>query len=156
MSYTEAQEVYPNIFLGSIFAANNKKWLKDNNITYILSLVNPGNKIDGINYQIYNKINDTPEQDILHIFGECFKFIDNALINNSKILIHCYAGISRSATILIGYLIYKLNMSFDDISNHIIKKRKIVHPNYGFYQQLKKFETMNINKRIDYLNHYPL
>ena len=49
------------------------------------------------------------------------------------------AGVSRSATIVIAYLMWKKKMKFDEAFSFVQKKRTIV-PNYGFKQQLKLFE----------------
>ena len=47
-----------------------------------------------------------PEEDLLSSwFVTAIKFIEDCVNNNGKILIHCYHGVSRSATILAAYLL---------------------------------------------------
>jgi len=51
-------------------------------------------------------------------------------------LIHCKAGISRSVTILISYLMLKFNITAKDALKIVRENRPQVNPNYGFMKQL--------------------
>lgn len=54
---------------------------------------------------------------------------------------HCFAGVSRSSTIVISYLMKKLNWSFKQALDHVRKQRWVVNPNPGFVRQLRRYET---------------
>ena len=59
---------------------------------------------------------------------------------DTKILFHCYAGVSRSATFAIAYLM-KTNMITVDKAYELVKmKRNMINPNKGFMEALHKFE----------------
>lgn len=62
--------------------------------------------------------------------------IDNALQNNLKILVNCHMGISRSSTIVIKYLMTKLNINRNKAFEYVKKKRNIIYPNDGFWKKL--------------------
>jgi len=54
-------------------------------------------------------VSDSPIENISQYFNETNQFIDEALkIENNNVLVHCHAGVSRSATICIAYLMYKM------------------------------------------------
>jgi protein tyrosine phosphatase len=74
-------------------------------------------------------------------FDEAFEFIEQARVNNSKVLVHCQAGISRSPTLVIAYLMKKLNISMDDAYSRVREKRSIIAPNIIFMSQLMDFEA---------------
>lgn len=57
-----------------------------------------------------------------------------------KILFHCFAGISRSATFAIAYLSYCTGQSIDYSYNQVKSKRKFIQPNQAFIKSLEKFQ----------------
>ena len=59
-----------------------------------------------------------------------------------KILVHCRAGASRSATIVIAYLMWTKKMEYGKALQFVKDKRFIVFPNDGFREQLKMFEKL--------------
>ena len=75
---------------------------------------------------------DDPKENIMCVLHECFDYIDEARTNGGKVYVHCSQGVSRSATIAIGYCIWKLNKDFDIIFEYVKKIRTVVSPNMGF------------------------
>ncbi len=60
---------------------------------------------------------------------------------------HCFAGVSRSATIVIAYLMQEIHMSLKDAMMHVKKQRYFINPNDGFRRQLQQFQRELVNKR---------
>ena len=58
-------------------------------------------------------------------FHEIIPIIHNNIIQNKTVLVHCYAGMQRSAAIVAAYLIKYKNMSYEDAVQFIRKKRKV-------------------------------
>ncbi|RNA03395.1 Dual specificity phosphatase [Brachionus plicatilis] len=73
-------------------------------------------------------------------FEEAFQMIDEARQTNGKILVHCAMGISRSATIVIGYLMSRYKMSLFSAYNHVKSKRSQINPNKHFMRTLEIYE----------------
>eukprot|EP01084_Bolivina_argentea_P054902 100682_1 len=96
-------------------------------------------------------IDDSYLQNIKTHFIKSISFINNALKNdNNKILVHCFAGISRSATIIIAYLMKVKGMSYDDAFSFVKEKREVIEPNNGFVEQLKKYEIEIQNELLSH------
>ncbi|CAG5124219.1 unnamed protein product, partial [Candidula unifasciata] len=57
-----------------------------------------------------------------------------------KTLVHCLAGVSRSATICIAYLVKYQHMTLEEAYKHVKKRRPVIHPNPGFWRQLIDYE----------------
>jgi len=70
-------------------------------------------------------------------------FIDGALQDNSKAIffIHCFAGISRSSTVLSAYLMHSKGVSREEALEMIRANRAKCNPNSGFVEQLKQYEN---------------
>ena len=56
-------------------------------------------------------------------------------------LVHCRAGVSRSATVCIAYLMQTLQLTTDQAFERVMLARPVVDPNLNFIQQLNRFET---------------
>ena len=56
------------------------------------------------------------------------------------VLVHCLAGVSRSATVVIGYLMWKNMLPFHQARRHVAAVRPWIRPNAGFQQQLLAFQ----------------
>ena len=110
------------------------------------------NKNDDIIQKVL-KIKDSPLANIIKYFGEVLNFIEG----KDKILIHCMAGVSRSSSFVIAYLMWNKKISYEDALNIVCNKRPNVFPNFGFREQLKMFDKLlkdnqyDINK-IDFNN----
>lgn len=85
-------------------------------------------------------LDDSPLERISNTFPTTNKFIDKHLSRGNRVLVHCYAGISRSAAIVIAYLMYKYNMPFMEMYNYAKSKRGIINPNFGFITQLHSYQ----------------
>ena len=85
-------------------------------------------------------IPDSPEITITDYFPVAFDFITDAFSNGGKVMVHCFAGKSRSASIVIGYLMKMQKMKFEDALKFVAKSRPCVEPNIGFCAQLSKYQ----------------
>lgn len=88
--------------------------------------------------ELHIGIDDQPGEPIRKEFAMCYQFIEN--MRGAPVLIHCTAGISRSATIMTSYLMRKKHMTFEDAYDLVQSRRPIVSVNPGFRQQLLKYE----------------
>jgi len=144
------------LYLSSKEEAQNNKFLKNSKIIAIISI---GNDINNdLNLPLY-KINeeDYPNTSLDKYFNDTNNFIIKHKKNGS-ILVHCSKGVSRSATIILAFLINNNKMSLLEAFNFLKNKRNIIHPNHGFIKQLGNYEMSinNINKPSltswDYMN----
>ncbi len=105
-------EIIERLYLGSYAATKDAAFLKTNGVKYILNMCTKPNvheKDKALTFKSMN-LEDLEDVDIAKSFAEAFTFIDEGLNSNNgqgKVLVHCECGISRSATIIIAYLMSK-------------------------------------------------
>ena len=136
------------IWLGNLAAAQNIQALQDRGIIKVLTVMNGSNlKYNIEDGFIHKKVEvvDLGDQNIIQYFGECLNFIEG----EERVLVHCSAGASRSATIVIAYLMWAKRMTYEKASEFVRNKRYVVCPNFGFREQLKLFERLLIANNYD-------
>lgn len=88
---------------------------------------------------IFIKCLDLPETDLKDVLEKSFDFIEKSLESTGCVLVHCNQGVSRSSSIVIGYLMKRFNYDFDEAYGIVKSKRECIQPNAGFMKQLKNF-----------------
>ena len=73
-------------------------------------------------------------------FDEAFGFIDLARASRSGVLIHCHAGVSRSPTIAVAYLMKRYPVAMAEAYKFVKARRSIISPNLNFMGQLYEYE----------------
>lgn len=129
-----------NIYLGDWNDSVNENQLTQNRIKKIICLnenIKPPSAMRlyerlGIEH-VWINIADDPLDNISQYFAYCI----NSMLIDGNVLVHCTAGISRSATIVIKYIMYECNMSKEDAIAYVRSKRPVINPNWGFLMQLK-------------------
>ncbi|CAD8122469.1 unnamed protein product [Paramecium sonneborni] len=133
--------VIPNLYIGCLGTVLNKKKLFETQITHILSVcempIFPYQPEDFKSLLI--NINDSVDQEIKSKFEIANDFIHSAIQKKQNVLIHCFAGKSRSASFVIAYLIKYLQMTPLQALKLLQSKRTIAQPNMGFMKQLDAY-----------------
>lgn len=86
-------------------------------------------------------LRDMESEDLLDYLDVCLDFIEDSRKEGS-VLVHCFAGVSRSAAIITAYLMKSEQLSLEDAIESLKQSCESVCPNDGFLEQLKMFEQM--------------
>lgn len=138
-------EVYQSIILGDYSIAKDPEKLKALGVTHVVNCA-CGSKFNMINTnQRYFeesaiKFHGIGATDIMTFkmaphFEGAANFIDEALKSEGKVYVHCMSGVSRSAAIVLAFLMTKRNLHLLDAVKTVREKRKIL-PNDGFLNEL--------------------
>ncbi|NXP54989.1 DS22A phosphatase, partial [Heliornis fulica] len=84
---------------------------------------------------------DSSSQNLLQHFKECIKFIHECRLGGGGCLVHCLAGVSRSTTILVAYLMTVTELGWEGCLAATKAVRSYASPNFGFQQQLQDYEA---------------
>ena len=153
--FGEPTLIIDSIYLGSAFNAGNSEMIDRNNIGLIINMTNEitnhyeGN-IQYKRYPLYDNNKDSIELYLEDTYNDICKFKEEN--PNKNILVHCFMGASRSATVVAYYLIKKYNFNVDDAIIKIKEKRALVNPTAKFYCELNKIYQNKIYQNIIYQN----
>ena len=139
-----ATQVLPHLYLGNMRDASDVASLSRLNIRYVLNVTaKPPSYLlpPGFNYK-HLEAADNGLQNLRQFFEEAFNFIDEAKKAGAGVLVHCQAGISRSPTIAVAYLMKNYPMAMADAYKFVKTKRSIISPNLNFMGQLWEFEQV--------------
>jgi protein tyrosine/serine phosphatase len=138
--FSNPTHVIDNIYIGSAHNAANKKLLKSLSIKYIINVTveiknyYPDTLIYA-NYSLYDDNKQSIDKYLENSYKKIKEFQKN---NDGNILIHCFMGASRSATILAYYLIREKGYTPMDSYNYIKSKRNLVNPTQKLFRDLSK------------------
>ncbi|KAG0282236.1 tyrosine/serine/threonine protein phosphatase pps1 [Linnemannia gamsii] len=172
--------ILPFLYLGNLAHASNPGLLKSLGIQYVLSVgeeahglnvhmgeVDAENKTTPFMVKLVDDMFDNGVDPLWRHIENSVSFVDEARKNNTRVLIHCRVGVSRSATIVIAYLMAHYNLSLVDAYLMVRARRLsvIIQPNLLFMYELLqweqrlrgRFDTMGwpgIAREVHHLNMY--
>ncbi len=130
-----------DIWISDIASAFNKTKLKELGITHVFTTVLGVEPIFPDDFEYMNiPAQDISSQDLQQYFEDGTKWIEKAVQSEGKVLVHCAYGISRSASMVIAYLMHKTGRSYDETLAYVKSQRPIIQPNRGFEEQLRVWE----------------
>ncbi|KFV07953.1 Dual specificity protein phosphatase 14, partial [Tauraco erythrolophus] len=74
--------------------------------------------------------------------------INSVVQKHGATLVHCAAGVSRSATLCIAYLMKYHKVTLFEAYNWVKSRRPIIRPNVGFWRQLIDYERKLFGKTM--------
>lgn len=151
----DIDRILDNVYISNWNSSNNVPELHKLGIKYVITLETRPKPHDVLyQYQRYGikdwyiHIADSPTSDIRPYLDTSFDIIQHCIRNKIGILIHCWAGVSRSASIILYYLVKSMviheNIRYvKDLYNAVERAmkyfrsiRRQVDPNYGFLNQI--------------------
>ena len=134
-----------NLYLGNYLTAQCLEWLKDQQITHVIALLSSKNdelikKYEemGVTFEFYRSF-DIWDQDLTQYFEDSHKSLSDKL-SKGNVQVHCAAGRSRSATIVISYIMSQNKQTLEKAHEYVLSKKNNIDPNDGFLKQLKDYE----------------
>eukprot|EP00850_Spirogloea_muscicola_P001620 SM000006S19385 [mRNA] locus=s6:470661:473365:- [translate_table: standard] len=134
-------EVVPEfLYLGDWQHAAAEERLRDLGITKILTIHTEQLALKGSFEKLHCDLSDEHDADIAAHFEPAFQFIERSQREGGRVLVHCGAGASRSATLCAAYLMKSRDWMADEAIEFLKKVRSKVMPNLGFLCSLQKLQ----------------
>ena len=137
--------IIDNIYLGGRDAARDIEYLKQYNITTVINCAEEIESIyEDIKFLEIKLYDDEDRQKLFPKFDVAYKFIKKNPDNN--ILIHCAMGVSRSASLVVFYIMKEKGWDYDYTISYIRERRPSVEPNPYFVAKIKEYFEKNNKK----------
>ncbi|CAH1758332.1 23559_t:CDS:2 [Entrophospora sp. SA101] len=131
----QMQEILPGLFLGPYSCSKDLQMLQQNTITHIVSIRDSSEKTllrprfpEHFKY-FEIEVSDSPNERLIPHFPQAKAFIDNALLNNGKVFVHCNGGISRSPAFVVAYVMETTKMDYQHAYGFVQNRRFCMNPN---------------------------
>ncbi|XP_066860755.1 uncharacterized protein [Anser cygnoides] len=98
---------------------------------------------------------DSSSQNLMQHFKECIKFIHECRLHGGGCLVHCLAGVSRSTTVLVAYLMTVTDLGWERCLAATRAARSYASPNPGFQRQLQDYERTLLKEHGDLAEQHP-
>ncbi|GIL44377.1 hypothetical protein Vafri_1861 [Volvox africanus] len=147
-----AQIIPGVLYLGDWGHATNLERLDELNIRRILTIHNHPENLRPPPHirHLKQELPDVEDADISSLFSQAYDFIDEGRERGQAVLVHCGAGVSRSATLVIMYLMRRNAWSAHKAREHVVERRSVVSLNDGFWLTLCALEpSLGIADRSD-------
>nr|XP_047931135.1 dual specificity protein phosphatase 22-A-like isoform X2 [Anser cygnoides] len=133
-------KVVTGLYLGNIRDSEDGARLRRHGVTHVLS-VHTGAKpvLEDMTYLCISA-SDSSSQNLMQHFKECIKFIHECRLHGGGCLVHCLAGVSRSTTVLVAYLMTVTDLGWERCLAATRAARSYASPNPGFQRQLQDYE----------------
>lgn len=137
---SQLSEIVPNLFLTSVYGATRENIVRKNVSLLINSAQElPKQDISGVE-SIKLFLDDTPYALINVYFDRLADKMHEHLSRGGRVLVHCMLGVSRSASLVLAYLMKYKNMSLKSSYDLVSSRRPCARPNPGFWRQLVDYE----------------
>jgi protein-tyrosine phosphatase len=142
---TDISYITDRIYISDQATAGNFELLKQYGIDTVLNVCRKQQTEEKL-YDAHNilclhqPMEDTAEQDLLPEVENAYDYLYSWLAAGRTVLVHCRAGISRSVSTVIYYLMRTHGWTYDQTFTLISDSRAKAKPNSNFEAQLRVYE----------------
>ena len=134
------------VFVGSQDSRHNAAGLKERGIRAVLDVAfgdivgQSVDKNEDLEEVLRLPLLDEPSQPLQQTLETALAFLDRCEQRGVPVLVHCNAGISRSVSVCVAFLMRKYSIGYDEALATIRVTRPSAKPNAGFEAQLRKWK----------------
>ncbi|XP_046582406.1 dual specificity protein phosphatase 18-like [Haliotis rubra] len=132
-----------HVYLSSVGGVTQERSLDEHGITHIL---NVAMELKDLKYPREDlkvkrvSLRDAVSENILPHLEYLVDHVHEVACQGGRVAVHCIAGVSRSATVCIAYLVKHHHMTLKQAYQKVYKAREVIYPNNSFWASLVAFE----------------
>jgi dual specificity phosphatase 12 len=133
-------ETEAGIWLGSV---EGLKYIHQHNITATLTCQTTAEqpRLPDLACSRRLSIKDDTSADMLAVLDRETRWLIDRVLSGDRIFVHCWAGVSRSATIVTAFLMRHLDLECDSALDLVRKARPRANPSWTFRHQLQRWQV---------------
>jgi len=145
-AHNNADEIIPRLWLGNVRASVDEEFIRANNVQVVFNCTKnlPFSHLVPIRYRVHVDDN-LEEEEIRNMALWSFDIVHKLLVEYNKgrtILVHCMAGMQRSAASVAMFLIAYKRARAKEVMELIRKRRPIAFtPRANFQRSIEHFEN---------------
>lgn len=144
ISLHNCDQILPRLYLGGVQSVADPQIVADQGIRAVCcclrDLEYPDSEFNKDLSYFRVDVEDMGHEPIELYFPQATEFIHSWISREQTVLVHCRAGVSRSASVVMAYLMQYQNYSLHDAFFLVRAHRSVVSPNIGFMEKLGNFE----------------
>lgn len=134
-------EILPQcLYLGDMENSKSKSQLEELKISHVVTIHSECISFNKPIVCMFFELSDEPTANIAQYFQPVYEFIQNVEMKRGRVLVHCGAGASRSATLCAAYLMRTRQWDVDYTLKYLKERRNQVNPNRGFISALHEYQ----------------
>ncbi|XP_023178158.1 protein phosphatase Slingshot isoform X3 [Drosophila hydei] len=138
--------VLPGLYVGNYRDSKDYQQLEKFKISHIIAIHDSPRRLLPDKHYLCVMASDTPDQNLSQYFSVCNDFIHAARLREGNVLIHCLAGMSRSVTVAVAYIMTATHLNWKEALKVVRAGRAVANPNTGFQNQLLEFEQYKLSE----------
>ena len=144
--FTQIAKITDYLYLSGCSAVKPDR-LRQLGITYVINCTIEVPNLNVPDIEVTKiQVDDMPNSRLSVYFDRCADKIKQVRDRGGRTLVHCVAGVSRSSSICLAFLMKYLKMNLRESYNFVKSKRPIIRPNAGFFRQLIEYEKKLFGK----------
>ena len=141
------KELWPNLWLGPLASGSDLPLLQSCGITHILLAAGEIQPPHPSHFTYMSlPLEDTTAQPLAPYLSPACDYIERALAEGGKVLVHCRAGVSRSASLVLAYVMKVGHFRLKETIRMMQAKGATIGPNPSFLNELLIWERELFNE----------
>jgi protein-tyrosine phosphatase len=147
---TPISQVEPFLYIGNRRGALNKALLKQHNIRRVVQIQDSVTTpfFPGMFAYLTYAVVDVSCCDIAPLLPQALPFIAQGIASGEAVFVHCDAGMSRSGSVIVAYLMASRSLSYVEALREARKARACIAPNPGFAEQLRNTAAEDLKEYL--------
>ncbi|XP_005090081.1 dual specificity protein phosphatase 18 [Aplysia californica] len=143
MLMRQLSPVTDQVLLTGVAGVSDTTMLLDAQVTHVLNLAR---ELSDLTYpetltEVRRvSLRDAEDENLLPHLDELADYVHDVTESGGRIVVHCVAGVSRSASVCIAYLMKHRDMTLREAHQRVKEAREVINPNSGFWAALIEYE----------------